>query len=183
MALEEYKRKRDFKQTPEPPPKLGKPGQRRFVVQKHRATRLHYDFRLEMDGVLKSWAVPKGPSLDPTLKHLAAFVEDHPVEYGSFEGQIPKGQYGAGAVEIWDHGTYELLEEKPDGGLTVRLHGNRFQGVWTLVPAHLDGKEQNWLLIRVADKADDAATEQAVSERAYAPMLASPHEGLPAADG
>ena len=108
MPLEEYAAKRRFEKTPEPPPKVGKSkgSARYFCVQRHDATRLHYDFRLEIDGVLKSWAVPKGPTLDPSVKHFAAHVEDHPVDYGDFEGNIPAGNYGAGSVMLWDRGTF-----------------------------------------------------------------------------
>ena len=154
MSLREYRRKRDPKQTPEPFGNAKRGKQPIFVVQRHDASRLHYDFRLERDGALVSWAVPKGVPLEPGEQHLAVHVEDHPLEYAKFEGEIPKGNYGAGTVEIWDKGTYELVEEKPNGGLTVRLHGERLDGVWALVPAHLDGKEQNWLIVR---KSDDAA--------------------------
>lgn len=158
MALEEYKRKRDFKQTPEPPAKLGKPGQRRFVVQKHRATRLHYDFRLEMEGVLKSWAVPKGPSLDPADKRLAMQVEDHPVSYFDFEGIIPAGNYGAGTVMVWDVGTWEPLGNPSDtlrkGDLKFSLNGQKLKGEFALV--HIksrrpDSKGTEWLLIKHRD--------------------------------
>src|SRR5438067_5953263 len=146
--LSEYERKRDPKQTPEPfGGKKGKTKEPIFVVQRHDARRLHYDFRLERNGALASWAVPKGVPLQPGQQHLAVHVEDHPLEYGAFEGEIPKGQYGAGTVESWDRGTYELLEEKPDGGLTVRLHGKRLEGTWAPVPAHLSGDEKNWLIV------------------------------------
>ena len=131
-------------------------------MQRHDARRLHYDFRLERDGVLASWAVPKGVPLEPGEQHLAVHVEDHPLEYGSFEGEIPKGNYGAGTVEIWDRGTYELLEEKRDGGLTVRLHGERLEGTWALVPAHLSGDEKNWLILR---KRDDGAARPTAAPR------------------
>jgi bifunctional non-homologous end joining protein LigD len=178
--LGEYKRKRDRKQTPEPfGRKRGKAKAPIFVVQRHDARRLHYDFRLERDGVLASWAVPKGVPLEPGQQHLAVHVEDHPLEYGSFEGEIPKGNYGAGTVEIWDRGTYELLEEKRDGGLTVRLHGERLDGTWALVPAHLSGDEKNWLLLRKREDGRAPARES----RRYAPMLASSMETLPTGEG
>ena len=163
MALEEYKRKRDFKQTPEPPPKVGKAGQRRFVVQKHRASHLHYDFRLEMEGVLKSWAVPKGPSLDPADKRLAMQVEDHPVSYFDFEGIIPPGNYGAGTVMVWDMGTWEPQgngsEMLHKGDLKFRLNGKKLKGDFALV--HMKSrrpgtKGNEWLLIKHRDAYDQA---------------------------
>ena len=167
--LREYERKRTKGATPEP--FGGKPGDGEaiFVVQRHDARRLHYDFRLERDGALASWAVPKGIPLETGQRHLAVHVEDHPLDYAAFEGEIPAGQYGAGTVEIWDRGTYELLEEKPDGGLTVRLRGERLEGTWTLVPAKLDNNEKNWLLIR---KQDDKAPVRRAG-RTYEPMLAT----------
>ena len=168
MSLKEYRRKRDPKKTSEPFTGKRKAKDPIFVVQRHDARRLHYDFRLERDGALASWAVPKGVPLEPGQQHLAVHVEDHPLDYATFEGEIPKGQYGAGTVEVWDSGTYELVEEKGDGGLTVRLHGKKLDGLWTLVPAHLDGKEQNWLILR---KREDGAA--AASGRKYAPMLAT----------
>ena len=176
--LEAYKRKRDPGKTPEPFGGRKHSGSPIFVIQRHDARRLHYDFRLERGGALASWAVPKGVPLEPGAKALAVHVEDHPLEYATFSGQIPAGQYGAGTVEIWDNGTYELLEEKSDGQLTVRLDGRRLQGVWTLVPAHLDGKEQNWLLIKRSDS--DAET---VEPRKYTPMLATLAAELPRGDG
>jgi len=180
MKLSEYERKRDRKKTPEP---FGGTRSRKapiFVVQRHDARRLHYDFRLERDGVLVSWAVPKGVPLEPGQQHLAVHVEDHPLSYATFAGEIPKGNYGAGTVEIWDHGTYELVEEKRDGGLTVRLHGERLEGTWTLVPAHLSGDEKNWLLLRKRDESTAMARER---REFYEPMLATLVEKLPSGSG
>ena len=119
-----------------------------FVVQRHDARNLHYDFRLEREGVLVSWALPKGVPMEPGVRHLAVHVDDHPISWGSFEGEIPAGSYGAGTVEVWDRGDYELVDEKPDGTQTVRLHGDRLDGTWTLVPARLGGEERNWLILR-----------------------------------
>ncbi len=171
--LDDYRRKRDRHKTPEP---FGgkKSGKRPiFVVQRHDARRLHYDFRLERDGALASWAVPKGVPLSPGEQHLAVHVEDHPLEYAKFEGEIPKGQYGAGLVEIWDSGTYELVEEKRDGGLTVRLQGTRLRGTWALVPAHLSGDKKNWLILRKRDG------EERPRRLDYSPMLATLAQGVP----
>lgn len=176
MSLDEYRRRRKPGETPEPFSKTKASGrQPRFVVQRHAARRLHYDFRLERDDALASWAVPKGMPLRRGERHLAVHVEDHPLEYADFEGTIPAGNYGAGTVEIWDRGTYELVEEKRDGGLTVRLNGDRLHGVWTLVPAHLDGNPKNWLLLR-----KDGASEGVVR---YSPMLATSSERLPRGEG
>ena len=176
MTLDEYRRKRSPGVTPEPfGAKRRRGTQPRFVIQRHAARRLHYDFRLERNGALASWAVPKGVPLRKGERHLAVHVEDHPLDYGDFEGTIPAGEYGAGTVEIWDRGTYELLEEKKNGGLTVRLQGERLDGVWTLVPAKLDGDPKNWLLLRK----DDSGTGRA----RYAPMVASTSETLPRGEG
>jgi bifunctional non-homologous end joining protein LigD len=173
--LGEYRKKRDPKRTPEPFGDAETPDGRSFVIQRHDARRLHYDLRLERNGALASWAVPKGLPLRAGERHLAVHVEDHPLDYGSFEGVIPAGQYGAGTVEIWDSGTYDLLEEKRNGGLTFHLHGERVDGVWTLVPARLDGDEKNWLLVR-----KDAARADALQLR---PQLATLTESLPTGAG
>ena len=178
--LREYERKRDRKKTPEPFGGRTRGKAPIFVVQRHDARRLHYDFRLERDGALASWAVPKGVPLESGQRNLAVHVEDHPLDYASFEGEIPKGSYGAGQVEIWDNGTYELVEEKKDGGLTVRLSGKRLQGTWTLVPAKLSGDPKNWLLIKKRDEERAAKTRE---HRRYAPMLASLAEKLPTGRG
>jgi bifunctional non-homologous end joining protein LigD len=159
MSLNEYARKRSFQSTPEPKPAeqhvpaAGKS----FCVQRHDATRLHYDFRLEMDGTLKSWAIPKGPTLDPAAKRLAAMVEDHPLEYGSFEGNIPKGNYGAGSVMLWDRGTYELLGDKSAqeqlarGDFKFKLHGEKLKGEFAIVHMKVRGKGNEWLLLKKKD--------------------------------
>src|ERR1700736_2863968 len=177
MALEEYKRKRRFEETPEPPPKVATKGGHRFVVQRHAATRLHHDFRLEMEGVLKSWAVPKGPSLDPADKRLAMQVEDHPVSYFDFEGNIPEGNYGAGSVMVWDVGTWQPLSPVPvqgkyvpgteaeaaamlaKGDLKFRLRGRKLNGDFALIKMRgrrPGSKGNEWLLIK---KHDDHAEE------------------------
>ena len=162
QSLKEYRRKRDFDVTPEPDgsaaPSAISESALRYVIQKHQASHLHYDFRLEWGGVLLSWAIPKGPSLDPSVKRLAAQVEDHPVEYGGFEGVIPKGEYGGGTVMLWDRGTW--APEEPDvdaalrkGELKFSLAGQKLRGSWVLVRTRLgSGSKPQWLLIKHRDK-------------------------------
>ncbi|ASE62858.1 DNA polymerase ligase N-terminal domain-containing protein [Chryseobacterium indologenes] len=165
MALKDYQQKRKFDETSEPKGKTKKSKNKLiFVIQRHAASRLHYDFRLEMEGVLKSWAVPKGPSLDPNDKRLAMMVEDHPYDYKDFEGNIPEGNYGAGQVEVWDSGTYEpldensklsdekeLLKELHAGSLKFVLHGKKLKGEFALVK--MKNSENNaWLLIKHKDE-------------------------------
>ncbi len=157
MGLDEYQRKRDFNRTPEPEGDAGRSvsGQK-FVVQKHAASRLHYDFRLEMQGVLKSWAVPKGPSLDPSDRRLAVHVEDHPLEYGGFEGVIPEGEYGGGTVMLWDQGIWEPkgdpVKGYEKGDLKFILHGAKLKGEWALVRMHAKEEDaKNWLLLKKKD--------------------------------
>jgi bifunctional non-homologous end joining protein LigD len=160
--LAKYRAKRDFKKTPEPPPKRKKATGNSFVIQKHAARRMHYDFRLEHDGVLKSWAVTKGPSLDPAEKRLAVRTEDHPLEYGGFEGVIPKGEYGGGPVMIWDKGTWEPIGDPEEGlakgALKFRLHGDRLKGEYVLarMKPRKGQRGENWLLIK---KRDDYAQD------------------------
>lgn len=171
VALTEYRKKRRFQLTPEPPGdrKRRRPQSRLlFVVQKHRATRLHYDFRLEWDGVLLSWAVPKGPSLDPAVKRLAMAVEDHPLDYAKFEGVIPAGEYGGGTVMVWDTGTY--VADVPDvgsaierGELKFTLFGKKLKGSWVLVRTggrYAGGNGRSWLLIK---HRDDAASSEDIT--------------------
>jgi bifunctional non-homologous end joining protein LigD len=174
MSLAEYKRKRNFKQTPEPAAKVKRSTSgAQFVVQKHAASRLHYDFRLELDGTLKSWAVPKGPSLDPSVKALAVHVEDHPLDYAGFEGVIPEGQYGGGTVMVWDCGAWEPEGDEDAaaayrrGRLKFTLHGEKLKGSWALVRmggrAGEDGK--NWLLIKHDDKYARRSDEYVLVEK------------------
>ena len=155
MGLVEYKRKRKFSETPEPEGvlKLRKAKTLSFVIQKHDATRLHYDFRLEMEGVLKSWAVPKGIPTKRGDKRLAMHVEDHPLDYGGFEGTIPEGNYGAGTVMLWDRGTYEAVDGEPvegyrKGKLHIQMSGEKLEGEWTLVRMRSEGGKEPWLLIK-----------------------------------
>ncbi|MFP4562257.1 MAG: DNA polymerase ligase N-terminal domain-containing protein [Spirochaetia bacterium] len=160
--LEEYKRKRDFRKTREPEGKPGKEsGKPIFVIQKHDASNLHYDFRIEVDGVLKSWAVPKGLSTDPKDKRLAIHTEDHPLEYADFEGTIPEDQYGGGTVMVWDRGTYENIKDTPisdaldEGHLEIHLKGKKLEGGYALIRTPRGGKEQ-WLIIKMKDDYADA---------------------------
>src|SRR5262245_30408745 len=185
MALEVYRKKRNFRVTPEPRGRVGGREVRAlsFVIQKHAARQLHYDFRLELDGVLLSWAVPKGPSLDPTVRRLAMHVEDHPLEYGGFEGVIPPKQYGSGTVMLWDRGTWVPHEDAREGyrkgRLKFELRGKKLKGGWMLVRTrgskYGDGK--SWLLMKendgharrddgavVEDEPDSAATGRSIDE-------------------
>ena len=158
MGLTEYQRKRNFSVTSEPsgskkprPKKVA--GASRFVIQKHDASRLHYDFRLEMEGVLKSWAVPKGLPWKRGEKHLAVEVEDHPIDYEEFEGVIPEGNYGGGAVMVWDRGNYYVHGENPlqalkDGRLHMVLEGEKAKGDWALIRTRIDGSKTQWLLLK-----------------------------------
>lgn len=142
-SLQEYADKRHFDRTTEPGPEYSEAGRSRFVIQEHHASHLHWDFRLEMDGVLKSWAVPKGVPEEPGVRRLAVQVEDHPVDYIDFEGEIAEGQYGAGSVQIWDHGTYEL-HERDAKKLSFTLHGTRLEGPYALV----NTRGMDWLLMK-----------------------------------
>jgi bifunctional non-homologous end joining protein LigD len=164
--LAEYNRRRTFSVTPEPAGKLGRARKEtlEFVIQKHRASSLHYDFRLEHDGVMLSWAVPKGPSLNPSNKRFAMQTEDHPIEYNRFEGVIPEGEYGAGTVMIWDRGTWEPEVEDVDralakGDLKFTLHGQKLRGSWVLVRM----RPRQWLLIKHRDNA--ASTTDIIAEK------------------
>ena len=176
MSLEKYAQKRDFSKTKEPKAGLSKDKDHlMFVIQKHDASRLHYDFRLEMDGVLKSWAIPKGPSTDPKTKRLAMMVEDHPFDYRNFEGIIPEGEYGGGTVIVWDEGTYEpieeikgkkaqekaLLKQLESGSVKIKLHGEKLNGEFALVKTHGMG-ENGWLLIK---HNDDFASPEDITKK------------------
>ncbi|MGP1346749.1 MAG: DNA polymerase ligase N-terminal domain-containing protein [Phycisphaerales bacterium] len=180
--LDKYESRRDFRRTSEPTgegdgPRLKRDRNPIFVVQEHDASRLHYDFRLEIDGVLESWAVPKGPSTDPREKRLAVRVEAHPLDYADFEGVIAEGEYGAGSVIVWDAGAYKNIKEDEDGnavpmeraleegGLEVWLEGKKIRGGYALVHSKVGGKDENWLLIKMKDDAADARRDPVSTER------------------
>ena len=191
MGLKDYQSKRIFEKTPEPKPRLGNGGDRLiFVIQKHAARALHYDLRLELEGVLKSWAVPKGPSLNPSIKRLAVMVEDHPFDYKDFEGIIPKGNYGAGSVIIWDRGFYRhpsdkdgkeseklLLEGLRKGDIKFVLDGEKLQGEFALVRTRKD--EKSWLLLK---KKDRFATAEDILEKNRSVMSDKTLEDIAEAD-
>lgn len=176
-ALDEYNRKRDFQATPEPSGQPGKKAGRaakksagglQFCIQKHDASRLHYDFRLELEGTLKSWAVPKGPSLDPKSKRLAVHVEDHPIDYATFEGSIPEGHYGAGEVIVWDRGIWQAVGDPAEGyakgKLKFELQGEKLNGLWNLVRTHMPGRQEQWFLIKHDDEHARPQAEYDVTE-------------------
>src|SRR5436190_117030 len=170
-SLSTYRKKRDFRLTAEPKGEVVAPGRRlSFVIQKHAASRLHYDFRLELDGTLKSWAVPKGPSLDPKVRRMAVHVEDHPLSYAGFEGTIPKGQYGAGTVIVWDRGEWAPVGDPHagyrQGKLKFDLHGEKLHGRWNLVRMRnrADERQEPWLLIKEDDEEAKPATEYDIVE-------------------
>ncbi|MFZ5562099.1 MAG: non-homologous end-joining DNA ligase [Pseudomonadota bacterium] len=171
MGLEKYWSKRNFARTPEPQGEVAPAAERlRFVIQKHAASHLHYDFRLELEGTLKSWAIPKGPSLDPQEKRLAVEVEDHPLDYGSFEGKIPEGEYGGGTVLLWDRGSWtpegDPAEGYRRGRLKFRLDGEKLEGQWALVRmASRDGKRRNWLLVKSDDEFAREGDAAGITER------------------
>ena len=191
--LDRYRAKRDFKKTAEPTgSSVIKSGQNSYLIQKHAARRLHYDFRLEMSGVLKSWAVTKGPSLNPADKRLAVHVEDHPLDYGGFEGTIPQGQYGGGTVMLWDTGTWEPIGDATrgykKGKLDFELHGTRLKGRWHLVRLRGnrrgDEKQENWLLIKGKDEyadEEDGDLRLNATRRALSPNVACKASQLPPA--
>jgi len=177
--LAEYRRKRDFSRTREPKgaaARRARSARLAYVIQRHEATRLHFDLRLELDGVMKSWAVPKGPSLDPSVKRLAIEVEDHPLEYNAFEGTIPQGEYGGGTVMLWDRGTYGYAGEADDpvaalregyrkGDFKFKLHGKRLRGSWVLVRTRREGRKNQWLLIKHRDQDADPERDPVESNR------------------
>jgi bifunctional non-homologous end joining protein LigD len=175
QALKDYQGKRNFKVTSEPkgsaPPSARSRDDLRFAIQKHQASHLHYDFRLEWGGVLLSWAIPKGPSLDPAVKRLAAQVEDHPLEYGDFEGVIPEGEYGGGTVMLWDQGTWTPEDSDVDaalrkGELKFSLNGKKLKGSWVLVRTKLgDPKKPQWLLIKHRDRFSSSRDVEAEQPR------------------
>src|ERR1700749_4908193 len=192
--LDVYRAKRDFKKTKEPSgaQKGAKPDRLRFIVQKHAATRLHYDFRLELDGVFKSWAVTRGPSLDPADKRLAVEVEDHPLDYGDFEGTIPKGEYGGGSVQLWDRGCwFPEGDQSPQqalqkGDLKFTLEGERLHGSWVLVRMKNDrfgGKRTNWLLIKHRDEYARAGDHDALLAEDRSVASGRPLAGIAAGKG
>ncbi|MCE1005475.1 DNA ligase D [Pseudomonas monteilii] len=169
--LQEYQRKRDFNATPEPAGKRARPRSAhalQYCIQKHDASHLHYDFRLELDGTLKSWAIPKGPSLDPKVRRLAVHVEDHPLDYANFEGRIPEGHYGAGDVIVWDRGVWEPegdpREAYAKGKLRFRLQGEKLSGVWNLFRTHLAGKKEQWMLVKSHDGQARSETDYSIVE-------------------